>query len=362
MCGACETGDRGNGSKDSGGTDHAGVGRRRLLRGAVAGTAAGMALGAGTGTVPAAAAERRPRRSDDGAVSLRWLGVAGWELAFDGHRILVDPYLSRQEYRVPGGSAIDPDRRLEPDPSVVETIVGRHLPGPPELILVTHGHFDHLLDVPYLLNRGQWRKDPIRTLCGETSLHLLRAMGAQRARVDECVVVSGGEVLRFPAGPTGEPPAYTVEVFRSLHSQYGNHGFFAPGTLTDPPPRVRTLGDMREGGTLAYQVTVGDRLRVMFLSGTANLSERELQGARPDVLVLGISGQAAVHRYVERAMEVLGEPPLVVPSHHDDMLTSLLSPGLDDSVRKDAVTALRSTVRAYGARVLEPRHLHTLTL
>ncbi|MEV8305838.1 MBL fold metallo-hydrolase [Streptomyces flavidovirens] len=328
----------------------------------MAGTAAGLALGVGTGAASAATGEpRRPRRGGSD-VSLRWLGVAGWELAFDGRRILVDPYLSRQEYRVPGGSAIDPDRRLEPDSSTIETIVGRHLPEAPELMLVTHGHFDHLLDVPHLLNRRQWHGNSIRTLCGETSWHLLRAMGTQRKRVDECLVVSSGEVLRFPAGPTAQPPAYTVEVFRSLHSQYGNHGFFAPGTLTDPPRHVRTLGDMREGGTLAYQVTVGDRLRVMFLSGTANLAERELEGARPDVLVLGVSGHAAVHRYVERAMEVLGRPPVVVPSHHDDMLTSLLSPNLPDSISKDAVTALHATVHPYGAQVLDPRHLHAMPL
>lgn len=352
MCCVCETG--------------AGIGRRGLLRGAVAGTAAGVALGAATGAASAATAEPRQSRrwSTSSDVSLRWLGVAGWELAFDGRRILVDPYLSRQDYRVPGGSAIDPDRRLKPDGTTIETIVGRHLSEPPELILVTHGHFDHLLDVPHLLNRRQWRQNPIRTLCGETSRHLLRAMGTHHKRVDECVVLSGGEVLRFPAGPTAQPPAYTVEVFRSLHSQYGNHGFFAPGTLTDPPSHVRTLADMREGGTLAYQVTVGDRLRVMFLSGTANLSERDIQGARPDVLVLGVSGHTAVHRYVERAMEALGRPPVVVPSHHDDMLTSLLSPDpdLDASVNKAAVTALRSTVSAYGAEVLEPRHLHALAL
>lgn len=156
-----------------------------------------------------------------------------------------------------------------------------------------------------------------------------------------------------------------MEAFRSLHSQYGGHGFFAPGTLNDPPAQVRTLGDMRAGDTLAYQVTVGaDRLRVMFLSGTANFVEREVAGAHPDVLVLGVSGRLAVHRYVERVMEALGRPPVVVPSHHDDMLTSLLKSESDlaASVDTAAVAALRATVAAYGAEVVEPRHLRALEL
>ncbi|MGW7411066.1 MBL fold metallo-hydrolase [Streptomyces sp. NPDC054863] len=370
MCGVCgdETGDR-TGDRTGDGTDgpaaaHAsGIGRRGLLRGALGGTAAaGVGLAVGAAGTAEAVGRARPRGAG-GPVSLRWLGVAGWELAFDGHRILVDPYLSRQEYRVPGGSAIDADRALTPDTGTVEQVVARHLPAPPELLLVTHGHFDHLLDVPQLLGRPAWQEHRIRTLCGETSWHLLRGMGTSRRRTDDCVVLTGGESLRFPAGPTGTPPAYTVEAFRSLHSQYGGHGFFAPGTLNDPPAQVRTLGDMREGGTLAYQVTVGaDRLRIMFLSGTANFVEREVAGARPDVLVLGVSGHDAVHRYVERVMEALGRPPVVVPSHHDDMLTSLLKSESDlaASVDRKAVEALRSTVAPYGAKVLDPRHLRAL--
>lgn len=238
MCGTCGGGWIDDGSDGNAEAAASGVGRRGLLRGAVGGTAAGvgLALGApgsasavqstgvrgGTGASAGEWAPRRgdggpvslrgdggpvPRRGDGRPVSLRWLGVAGWELAFDGHHLLVDPYLSRQKYRVAGGTAIDAKRPLAPKPGTVEHVVTRHLSTPPDLVLVTHGHFDHLLDVPHLLDRPAWREHPIRTLCGETSWHLLRGMGTSSGRTDQCVVLSGGEVLRFPAGPTEAAPA-----------------------------------------------------------------------------------------------------------------------------------------------------------
>ncbi|MEK8146641.1 MBL fold metallo-hydrolase [Streptomyces sp. M10(2022)] len=225
-----------------------------------------MALGLGTGAASATAvgpgpqaapAGRKRRDRDPGApVTLRWLGVAGWELAFDGHRILVDPYLSRQEYRVPGSGAIDADRALAPDGGIVEAVVGRHLADVPELILVTHGHFDHLLDVPHLLNRPQWRDSAIRTLCGETSLHLLNGLGTEQKRLNEAIVLSGGEVLRSrPARPPRlprTPSRCSAASTASTETTASSPRHADPSAGGRPHP-----GDMREGGTLAYQVTVG---------------------------------------------------------------------------------------------------------
>ncbi|WP_447009390.1 hypothetical protein [Saccharothrix hoggarensis] len=125
------------------------------------------------------------------------------------------------------------------------------------------------------------------------------------------IVASGGEHLDFHG--------FTVRVFRSLHSQFGSYGYFAPGTLTAPPPRPETISDLVEGGSLAYLITVGG-FSVLFLSGTANYVEREVAGLRPDVLVLGMSGHANVHDYTARALRAT-RPRLLVPSHHDDMVT-----------------------------------------
>ncbi len=327
-----------------------GMSRRSLLRSSVA---FGAAAGVSAATASSAAAS--PRRREPSGVRLQWLGVGGWELTVGDHRVLVDPYFTRQEFTTPG-TGFDLDRRLVTDEAVIDRVVDEHLAGPPEFVLVTHGHWDHLADVPTLLDRPGWRDEPVRVLCGETHWHLLSAMGMPESQQADVVLVTGGEHLRYPLASEQPRPEYTIEVFRTLHSQVGGYGFAPAGTLTGPPQRPRTLRDLVEGGSLGYQVTVGEQLRIMFLSGTANFAEREVVGARPDVLVLGASGHDAVHDYYERVLAALDWPGIVVPSHHDDLTTPLDDPGIHETVDRDQVRILRELVGSRGV-VLDPRHL-----
>ncbi|WP_170232208.1 MBL fold metallo-hydrolase [Saccharothrix saharensis] len=269
-------------------------------------------------------------------VSLRWLGVAGWELLVDGRRVLVDPYLSRLPVFDEGGQFI-PDHPL----TVREDLVDRHLGEKSELVLATHGHYDHLLEVPYVVE-----KHGSRVIGTETHRHLLTAQGVPG---DAVVVASGGEHLDFHG--------FTVQVFRSLHSQFGSYGYFAPGSLTAPPPRPTTISDLVEGGSLAYMVTARG-FSVLFLSGTANYVEREIAGLRPDVLVLGMSGHANVFDYTARALRAT-RPELLIPSHHDDMVTQLDDPALPPRGNPAAAAELTATARRIGlaARVLDPEVL-----
>ncbi|MEU6341678.1 MBL fold metallo-hydrolase [Streptomyces sp. NPDC046977] len=297
------------------------------------------------------------RRASTAGLTMRWLGVAGWELRFGETGLLFDPYLSRMPFESPDGD-LDPSLPLRTAPESVERIARESLSGAPDLLLVSHGHFDHLADVPQLLARDAWAGHRIRTLCDETSHHLLAAMDAPARRLADVVRVQGGEYLQFPG--------YTVEVVRSLHSQFGDHGYFAPGTRTAAPAAPRTLGDLVEGRTLAYMVRF-DGGPSVYLSGTSNLAERELTGLRPDVAVVGMTSYSAVHRYLERLLEVLGDPPVVLPSHHDDMVTPLArlataAPGTVPA-RSPAAAALDEAAAARGAgtRVVDPVALRSFT-
>jgi len=67
----------------------------------------------------------------------RWLGTAGIEIEFRGERLLIDPYLSRLPMRY----------CLFGRPTPRSDLVARHLL-PSRAVLVSHAHYDHLLDVP----------------------------------------------------------------------------------------------------------------------------------------------------------------------------------------------------------------------
>jgi hypothetical protein len=79
------------------------------------------------------------------------------------------------------------------------------------------------------------------------------------------------------------------------------------------------------------------------------------------VLVLGASGNAGVHDYFERALKALGWPRIVIPSHHDDMVTPLDSPDVHNTVNREVVGTLQDILGERG-HVLDPRHLEQFEL
>ncbi|MCP2169652.1 MBL fold metallo-hydrolase [Goodfellowiella coeruleoviolacea] len=324
--------------------------RRRMLFGS-AGAAVAVGTGVALGTLPRGTAEAEPRRPDGRrhGVNLRWLGVAGWELSFDGRRVLIDPYLSRFPVWDAHGRTID-DYPIAPRTDLLD----RHLTERPELVLVTHGHYDHLAEVPYVLSKFPDQDGATTRVIGtETHAHLLTALGVDPARV---VIVDGGEHLDFHG--------FTVQVVRSSHSRNASYGYYAPGTLTAPPARTPTvIKDLLEGGSLGYLVRIADRYSILFLSGTADFVAGEVAGLRPDALVLGVSGHANVHDYVGRVLRAT-QPALVIPSHHDDMVTQLDDPALPPKGSPAAAKELTDTIARLGlnATVLDPTILAWETL
>ncbi|GHH81112.1 hypothetical protein GCM10018793_37860 [Streptomyces sulfonofaciens] len=302
------------------------------MRGSLAGAAAVVA-----GAQSSAVAHGTLRRG--AGTGLRWFGVNSWELSFDGRTVLIDPWLTRFSTRGPDGR-FDPATPL----SVDRATIGRNL-GAADLVLVTHGHYDHMGDVPHVMERFPGA----RVVATQTHAHLLTAMGAPADRI---IWAHGGEYLDLDG--------FTVQVLPSLHSLSTGYRYFAPGTLTAPPRRVHTVADLVEGGTLAYLVTTGSGLRVLNI-GTANLIERELRGLRPDVAIVAVPAGRHTHRYLERLLDALGAPPLVVPTHHDAMDTPLDRPVRADA---DALRSFRDTVHRVNPRatVVEPRYLEAVTL
>ncbi|MFC1226895.1 MULTISPECIES: MBL fold metallo-hydrolase [Streptomyces] len=277
-----------------------GFDRRTVLRGAALGAASPLIPAA---AVPAAAAA--PARGDGngggrvaGPASWRWLGTAGWRIDVGDRTVLFDPYLTRFPTGLFDG-AFDPATRLRTRPEVVDARIGR-----PELVLVSHSHWDHLGDVPHIA-----RTTGARVVGTETTYHLLVSLGVDAGQIS---VVKGGEVLDFGGG-------ITVEVVPSLHSRNKKCAYFAPGTLNAPPARApRTISDLPEGDTLAFRVTAGEGGPSAFLMGASDFSERAVRGLRPDLAMIAVPAGTATHRYVPRLLRALDGPDVVVPVHWDN--------------------------------------------
>src|SRR5260370_13288482 len=109
-------------------------------------------------TVVCAFAGQKPTTSGkSGQVVLLWLGTAGWEISDGTTVILIDPYVSRifgpqPPGRTPYARTAGDTRPLygwddvaTPDVAAIDEHVQRA-----DFVLVTHTHYDHVLDVPHI--------------------------------------------------------------------------------------------------------------------------------------------------------------------------------------------------------------------
>ena len=214
-------------------------------------------------------------------VRVTYLGTNGYQFEFDGHALLVDPYFSRVDLL-----SIALGSRLQPDmPRVAEGM--RHLAPKAEAILVTHGHFDHLLDVPTVMSRTHARL--IASASGDA--------------------VTAGDVRRI--GP------WKIRVLAATHDRlFGKVPFDQTETHGSGPPQ--RPADWICGEPLAFLIEVGGQRIYVDSGGTpALLPPHE----RVDLAILGM----ALPDSRTRLPSALGRLQLryVLPSHQDNFFRPL---------------------------------------
>ena len=226
-------------------------------------------------------------------VRVTYLGTNGYQFEFDGHALLVDPYFSRVDLlRIALGSRLQPDM-----PRVAEGM--RHLAPKAEAILVTHGHFDHLLDVPTVMSKTQ-----ARLIASASAVHLAKRVGASSGDA-----VAAGDVRRI--GP------WKIRVLAATHDRlFGKVPFDQPEAHGSGPPE--RPADWICGEPLAFLIEVGGQRIYIDSGGTpALLPPHE----RVDLAILGMALPDSRARLPD-ALERL-QPRYVLPSHQDNFFRPL---------------------------------------
>jgi L-ascorbate metabolism protein UlaG (beta-lactamase superfamily) len=274
------------------------------------------------------------------------MGTAAWEISDDSNVILIDPYVSRINGPPPPG--VPPYKPMSGDsrpiygwdsvPKRDTAAIASHIPKA-DLILVTHAHYDHILDVPEIaLRMGSL------VIGHESTQNILRAYGVPE---EQLLTVRGGEDYDFGR--------FSVNVIPSIHSALDHKHYYSSAIAPAGMRAPLTLRQMHpEGGTLAYLVRLNGRQILAF--GSMNYIEREIQGLEPDVLIAGAgSSRKEIYNYSGRLMRSLHFPALVLPTHWDNFLAPFSA---SQQAQIDALQSFVDEIKVAspGCRVVVPQY------
>ena len=230
------------------------------------------------------------------AIRVTYLGVNGFQFETGGHVLLVDPYFTRI-----GLWSAALNQPIESNPDRVNEGL-RHVRPRADALLVTHAHFDHLLDAPEIMRRTY-----ARLVAGPTEIRLVESFGISPNR---CQIVKQRTVRKI--GP------WTIRAFAAQHDRlFGK----VPFDRCPPAPREREklpvkASDWCVGEPLAFVIEAAGK-RIYIDSGGVPGAPPDPRIKDVDLAILGVALPDSRERFGEAVRQL--RPRYILPSHQDDM-------------------------------------------
>jgi L-ascorbate metabolism protein UlaG (beta-lactamase superfamily) len=244
-------------------------------------------------------------------LAVRWVGFSNFELVYNGRIILLDAYYDRgSEYPPLGVAAAD-----------IKTA---------DLILMGHGHFDHMSDAASIGARTK------ATLVGAAvTTDKLRTQPISIQQV-KTVTGRGDETMKFDhftvepiLGRHGEPAKEVTEVMdRTLNA-------LMPAPTAEQKAETATIRSrgtssprVIDEGTIVYLITLDDGFRVLYRDSGGLVTDYERAAmarvGRVDLALVAVSGDYLNPLMVKLALEHerTYKPDVIMPAHHDAPVTA----------------------------------------
>lgn len=277
-------------------------------------------------------------------ISITYLGVGGLLIEHHGHVLMTAPFFSNPsfaEVRPRLTRLLRSTPRISADTQAIEKLLPRTADRA-TAILVGHGHYDHLMDIPYIATK---RAITSRIYGGPSVRHMLMGDSALRSnggqRVVAISVAAAGTTGRRGVWYYSEDSAYRFMALIADHAptyrEWKRSYTFTSGSLDfDLDSLPHTAGEWKLGEPYAYLIDVlsdGTRepvFRIYFQDAPSEpplgfppgdlLAERAV-----DVAVLCAATSSNVSNTPDSLLAVL-KPSQVIVAHWEDFFRSQTLP------------------------------------
>ncbi len=227
-------------------------------------------------------------------MKLTWLGTASFRIKTGDSVFLLDPYFSRNK-------KAKPRQYLNPK-DYIES----------QAIFLSHGHFDHILDVPVIAE-----KTGSTVYCSETAADTLIGKGLDKRQTRK--IKSDGSLFDFDG--------YQARAF------FSDHVVFDKKLLAKSILRTNIrlfkyaplLKDYPVAQVLSWRFTVEGQAIHFFGSAGSKAEEMEkLAGLKTDILLVPLQGHSDICKIALEYVRVM-RPKIVIPHHHDNFFPPISS-------------------------------------
>ena len=219
-------------------------------------------------------------------MKLQWLGTAGFQVHTGEHIFLIDPYLSRN-----------------PKARPIQTMRPNDI-GNAEQIFISHGHWDHIHDVPAITKHNQ-----CSIYCSKTAANTLKRKGVDNRHIH----------------------AVNKDGYRIDFEGYSAQAYFSRHIVFDIPLAARTLRNIGDSWPRLLKMHAGYpqgqvlswRFRINGYTihhfGSAGAIREELDRfatETTDVLLVPVQGHTRICEISLEYVRLL-KPRMVIAHHHD---------------------------------------------
>lgn len=230
------------------------------------------------------------------ALDIKWHGTTCLEISDGKSKILIDPFVTR-----PSLFQIIRKKEIKSDLKIVQS---RFKKESGNLIIVSHTHYDHVLDINNLLTL--WSDS---TVYGPVNLTQIINQKHKLVLARDKKEIKHGDFIIKSHPVTHAPLVLNYD--------------FAKEKMTAPLPKKATAFDYKAVENFIYEI-IHPKMKILF-HPAANDSKIKL-AYRPDIMFLG--GQKGDRKAILGSLLPRVKPKLIKPFHHDNFFKPL-SEGLE---------------------------------